>query len=433
VLRQRLRAALGAALAGSLVLAASAFGQQGAVRVVVDSPAPGEVLRSQIHQARIDGSAFAAGERPEAFDVMIAIDVSYSTRAASGVDVDGDGVVGVNPRFELFPPGAFAPDVLSTDPEDSILHAEIAAARALLDSLDPRRVRVGVLTFAGDVDPTTGMRRRMDQEDAWLEVPLTDDYELVRRAFHAILARGASGATNFAAGIRLGIRELAGLTGAHSTPRPDAKKLILFLTDGIPTLPVGKGNVSDPGDKEAAIRAAQVARRAGIVINAYALGPEALTYPEVTTEMARVTLGTYTPVQNPGDIIMVLRDVNFSNVEDVVFTNLTTGDFSTDVQLSPDGSFRGFVPVREGVNRVRVSALASDGSRGAVEFDVAFEHASFGDRESVAELERIRRQNKELELRRLEMEIESFRAEQRKELELSPEPEPREQPPAPQP
>ncbi|HUG37945.1 MAG TPA: vWA domain-containing protein, partial [Candidatus Limnocylindrales bacterium] len=398
--------------------------QPGGVRVVVDSPAPGQVLQSQIHQARIDGSAFAEGDGPDAFDLMIGIDVSYSTRAASGVDVDGDGVVGVNPRLELFPPGTFAPEVMSTDPDDSILHAEVAAARALLDSLDPRRVRVGVFTFAGEVDPTTGMRRRVDQEDAWLEVPLTDDYDLVRRAFQAILARGASGATNFAAGIRLGIRELAGLTGARSTTRPDARKVILFLTDGIPTLPVGRGNVSDPGDKEAAIRAAQVARRAGIVINTYALGPEALTYPEVVTEMARATMGTYTPVQNPGDIIMVLRDVNFANVEDVVLTNLTTGDFSSDVDLAPDGTFKGFVPVREGVNRVRVSALASDGSRGSVEFDVEFAHTSFGDRQSAAELERIRRQNKQLELQRLEMEIEAFRAEQRKELELRPEPEP---------
>jgi hypothetical protein len=115
----------------------------------------------------------------------------------------------------------------------------------------------------------------------------------------------------------------------------------------------------------------------------------------------------------------------------VVFTNLTTGDFSTDVRLSPDGSFTGFVPVREGSNRVRVSALASDGRRGAAEFDVVFRHAQAGGREPMRELERIREQNKQLELHRLEVEIETFREEQRKELEIQPEARPPEAQPAP--
>ena len=55
---------------------------------------------------------------------------------------------------------------------------------------------------------------------------------------------------------------------------------------------------------------------------------------------------------------MLRQGVSFANVEDVVFTNLSTGDFSTDVRLNPDGSFQGYVPVREGMNRVRVNALA---------------------------------------------------------------------------
>lgn len=392
------------------------------VRILIEAPAPGVAVENQVHQARISGSAVAEGEEPLNYDVMLAIDVSASTRSASGVDVDGDGTVGVNPHLELLPPGAYADDALSTDPEDSILHAEIAAARALLERLDSRRVRVGVLSFAGEVDPTTGMRKRLDQKDAWLDVPLTSDLSQVHRTLDAILARGARGATNFAAGVRLGIQELSGLSGARSQPRQGAKKVILFLTDGAPTLPTGRGNQIDPGDSEAAVRAAQVAHRAGVTINTYALGPGALTYPQGVTEMARVSLGTYTPVQSPGDIIMLLQGVSFANVEDVVFTNLSTGDFSTDVRLNPDGSFQGYVPVREGMNRVRVNALASDGSRGAVEFDFEFKHSELAGRDKLRELEDIKRQNKELELRRLELEIKAFREEQRKEIILTPEP-----------
>lgn len=403
-------------LAGGL----SAPAEGAAVRLLVDSPQSGEAVRNKVHLAPIRGSAVAEGERPAVFDVMIAIDVSQSTKTASGVDVDRDGQIGVNPHQELIPPGTFPDDVLCTDEGDTILAAEVAAALALIDGLDASRVRVGLLSFAGEVSPTTGERARIDQQDAWLEVPLTQDFDAVRRSLMAILARGARGATNYAAGIRLGVRELAGLSGAKSTPRPGSKRVILFLTDGVPTFPIGRGAVSDKGDVEAALNAARLAHKGQITINTYALGPGALTFPYATTEMARLTLGNFTPVQNPGDIIALLQGVSFANIEDVVFTNLSTGDFSTDVRLAPDGSFSGFVPVREGNNRVRVTALASDGTRGSVELDLDFKLSSLSDRELARELERIRTRNKELGLLLERKRIEDFRKQQRREIIIGP-------------
>jgi hypothetical protein len=413
---QPMRFAPAAALLAFIASGALAAG--GEVRVSVSSPTPGAALRDYLHQARIDGSALAASDRPHLFDVMLVMDVSDSTKAASGADVDGDGEVGVDPHNELVPPGAFDPAVRSTDPGDTILQAQVVAARSLLQGLDARRVRVGLVTFSGEVNPLTGERKSIDQQDAWLDVPLTADYAAVDRALGAVLARGPNGATNYAAGIRLAIVELVGLSGAKSAPREGASDVALFLTDGIPTLPVGKGNVEDPGDGEAALRAAQLAHEAGISINTYALGPAALKYPRVVTEMARMTVGTYTPVQNPGDIVTLLQGVTFADVEDVVLTNLTTGELSTDVKLAPDGSFSGFVPVREGRNRVRVSALASDGSRGSVELEFDFRHDQVGDRTRLGELERIREQNKQLELHRMGLEIERFRREQKKQIEI---------------
>ena len=75
------------------------------------------------------------------------------------------------------------------------------AAEALLDALPAGgRVRVGVISFSGEMNPQTGRRRRYDQEDAWLEVPLTADFQAVRARLPHILARGPYGGTNFAAG-----------------------------------------------------------------------------------------------------------------------------------------------------------------------------------------------------------------------------------------
>src|SRR3990172_4005212 len=126
-LRGRHACALFGLVAVGLSVPAARSAENG-VRVSIASPAAGGRLRDHLHQARIDGSAFAEGVGPERFDVMLVIDVSDSTKVASGADVDGDGEVGVNPHNELLPPGAVAPDVFSTDLGDSVLQAQILAA-----------------------------------------------------------------------------------------------------------------------------------------------------------------------------------------------------------------------------------------------------------------------------------------------------------------
>jgi Mg-chelatase subunit ChlD len=389
------------------------------VRVHIASPVAGQAVQNRVHQAPIRGNAVASGERPVEFDVMLVVDVSGSTKVASGADVDRDGELGFNPQFELVAPGTYAPDVVSTDPHDTILAAEVAAGQALISNLEGQgRFRVGVISFSGEMNPVTGQRARYDQQDAWLEIPLTPDLAAAKAALASILARGPHGGTNFAAGLRLAVQELASLSGAKSQPRPAAKKVVLFLTDGLPTFPIGSGSAPDPGDTEAALNAARLAHKAGITVNTYALGPNALTNPIAATEVARITLGHFLPVQNPGDIISFLQGVTFANIDDVVFTNLTTREVSTDVRLSPDGSFAGFVPVKEGRNRVRITALASDGSSGSVELDLVFEKSGLTERELALELERIREHNKQLMLLVEQERIRRFREAQRKVIEF---------------
>lgn len=407
------------AVAAALLPGVPAGAADAPVRILLEAPRSGEAVENRVHLAAIKGNAVSSGERPSLFDVLLVIDVSRSTECASGLDVNGNGELGMNLRYELLP-GPPDERPCNSDPGDSILAAEISAARKLLEGLDPKRVHVGLVTFSGDVNRETGERLDPNQADAWLQVPLTGDYAEVQRALDAVAARGPHGATNFAAGIRLGITELAGLRDARSQPRKGAKGVMLFLTDGVPTFPIGLAENSDAGDVEAAVAAAKLAHQAGITINTYAVGPDALTNPVAATEVARSTLGTFTPVRNAGDIVAVLQGVSFANIEDVVVTNLTTGDFSTDVRLEPDGSFSGFVPVREGTNRVRVTALATDGQHGSVEIDLLFKMAGLTDRELAKELERIRERNKQLQLLVERKRIEEFRAreKQRKELEI---------------
>jgi hypothetical protein len=394
------------------------------VSIRVDSPAAGAVVESELFMAPLSGIASAAGADAQGYDVMIVMDVSKSTQNASAADVDEDGVFGEDPHLGLYAPGEYPDDVYSTDPEDTILHAEVKAAQTLLDGLDARRVRVGLITFSGAVDPATGRQKSPDQHDATLEVPLTQDYAQLRTALRRVLAQGPNGATNFAAGLRLATQELAGLSGAVSSKRPGARLVTLFLTDGVPSFPAGLATESDPGDLEAAVAAARVAQTAGIRINTYAVGPDALAKPKAATEVARVTLGTYTPVVTPGAIAAALQATSFANVEDIGIVNLTTQESAPDVRLNPDGSFQAFVPVREGKNRVLVNALASDGSEANVEIEFDFRVTEKKGLEKQTELARLRKLNDEL-IRHLEAEkIRRARREQRikRELEIRAEP-----------
>lgn len=387
-------------LAGALLLvlggALPARARSPEVRIRIDEPTPGAVVRGRTDMAPLSGVASADGARPAHFDVMLVVDVSGSTEYPSGADVDGDGEVGEQ-RSSLM---AALPGTKNTDPDDSVLAAEVQASNALIASLNRARVRVGVISFSGEVDPSTGRRRSPDQQDATLEQALTGDFAAARRALEAVRLRGASGGTDMEAGLKLALRELAGLPGSVSTPDPHARKVILLLTDGKPSLPYGLANEEDQADIEAVVDAAALAKTAGITINSYGLGPVAIDYPIAATEMARVTGGVYTPVRRPGDIVSLLSGVTFADVEDVVAVNLTIGEMAqpSDIELLPDGSFSGFVPVTQGRNRIRVSALASDGSRGSTEFEIDFRHQELTDAELQAELERIRRRNRELQM-----------------------------------
>jgi hypothetical protein len=409
---------LSALLGGGVAAASPAESDPGRlpaeVQIQIDSPIPGEVIKSKVHLAAIRGSAQSGQGKPIDFDVMLVIDVSHSTRFPSGIDVDEDGETGFNPHEELVAPGTYDESVVCSDPDDTILAAEIRAARLLLEILRPGRTQVGLITFSGEVDPATGKRRAFDQKDAVLQVPLTAELDQLARALERVADRGPFGATNFSAAIQLAVVELAGLSGGRSAPRQDSKKIVLFLTDGVPTFPFGRASSADPEDTEAAINAARLAQKAGLAINTYALGRHALARPVAVTEMARLTAGIFTPARNPGDIVQFLQGISFANVEDVVIKNLTTREVSYDVSLAPDGSFSGFVPVSEGQNVVQVTALASDGGENSVKLAFGFEKAGLSERELTIELERIKKRNRELMLIIERERIQRFRDRQRK-------------------
>ncbi|HET9549852.1 MAG TPA: VWA domain-containing protein, partial [Candidatus Binatia bacterium] len=231
------------------------------------------------------------------------------------------------------------------NPRNSILAAEVAAARRLLLQLNRDTTRVGVLTFS---------------ENAKLLQPLTQDFEQVRRILAEVLRAGPYGGTNMVEGIRMGITELMGL--GTSEKRTDAIKVQFLLTDGFPSLPIGGGKRMAPEDVSLTINAARLAGKAGIKVHVFALGDEALSYPRAAMGIAKESGGTYTPVMRPADALAVLENISVVGVDYVQIVNQTTGQKATQMRLAADGFFSSAVPVAEGRNQIDVLARGSDGT-----------------------------------------------------------------------
>jgi Mg-chelatase subunit ChlD len=349
-------------------------------RVQILSPADGSRVTQDQNSVLVSGKVVRETGRSANVDIFLVIDVSGSTAMYAGADL---GEADQPPQSSGFTAPQITIGGMSLgkpplrNPRNSILAAEVAAARRLLLQLNPETTRVGVLTFS---------------EGAKLAQPLTHDYEQVRRVLGDILRAGPYGGTNMVEGIRIATTELFGL--GSSEKRTDAIKVQFLLTDGFPSLPIGGGKRATPEDTELAINAARLAAKAGIKVHVFALGEEALSYPRAAVGIAKESGGTYTPVVRPADVLAVLDNISVVGVDYVHVVNQTIGQKATHLRLAADGFFSSAVPVVEGRNRIDVIARASDGSNGQASITIDYQS---GTRKSL-ELEVFLDKEKKLQL-----------------------------------
>jgi hypothetical protein len=298
----------------------------------------------------VAGRAAATAGELQQFDIVMVLDTSASTADPSGSDIDGDGRVGTQRLGRIG--SIFMP---STDSGDSILAAEIAAARTLLGGLDPRSTRVGLVSFAGD-PPGYGRQRK----PAYTLEPLTREFDRVEAALDALASSDPEGSTHMAAGVDQATIELLGLRGALSSTNPRSEKIVFFFTDGQPTLPYGPEATAD--NVRAVLRAANRAGRGHVRIHSFAIGPDALEGPIAVVEMASRTEGYFTPVRDPGSLVSVVAEINFANLDEVELMNRTTQQTARYFRSTADGAWAGLVDMEPGPNNIRVWARADDGA-----------------------------------------------------------------------
>jgi hypothetical protein len=322
-------------------------------KVQILSPKNDARLTQEQKTILVSGKVASQTARSANVDIFLLIDVSGSTAQYAGIDMGDLAQLPDNVDASPFgrPQISIGGYSLGHPPirnlRNSVLVAEVAAARRLLMQLNSQTTRVGVITFS---------------EGAKLLQPLTHDFEQVRRVLDDVLRGGPFGGTNMVEGIRTGISELMGL-GA-SDKRIDAIKVQFMLTDGFPTLPIGGSRKASPEDTNLAINAARLAGKAGIKVHVFALGEEALSYPRAAVGIAKESGGTYTPVVRPADILAVVENISVVGVDYVQIVNQTNGQKATQLRLAADGFFSSAVPVVEGRNQIDVFARASDGANG---------------------------------------------------------------------
>lgn len=331
-------------------------------RIQILSPADGSRITQEQNSVVISGKVARESGRSANVDILLVVDVSGSTAMYAGADLgdadqppEGSGVAAP----QIFIGGMSVGRPPLRNPRNSILAAEIAAARRLLLQLNSETTRVGVVTFG---------------ESAKLAQPLSHDFEQVRRVLTDILRAGPYGGTNMVEGIRMATAELFGL--GTSEKRSDAIKVQFLLTDGFPSLPIGGGKRATPEDTQLTINAARLAGKAGIKVHVFALGDEALSYPRAAIGVAKESGGIYTPVVRPADVLAVLDNISVVGVDFVQVVNQTNGQKASHLRLGADGFFSSAVPVVEGRNVIEVSARASDGSTGRASTTILYQSST---------------------------------------------------------
>jgi len=333
------------------------------IQLEIEFPGDGAAVPDSACGTFVAGRAMALSDRSKRFDVALVLDTSGSTAEPTGADINGNGVIGVRQRGRIS--SLFGG---STDEGDSILAAEVAAARQILRDFDPRTTRVAVITFAGaDGERETG-------PPALTRQPLTNEYARVEQSLDFILREEPHGQTHISGAVDHATTELLGLFGSRSEKIADSEKLVFFFTDGQPTLPYGPLAQSD--NVRAVRQAALRANKAGIRIHSFAIGPDALDGPIASVELADMTGGTFVPVRHPGELSAVVDALNFANLEGVTLRSETTGKDAEPFRVTADGSWGGFVKMVPGSNVVRISARSTDGIESTRELHVVNESSA---------------------------------------------------------
>ncbi|MCP4003897.1 MAG: VWA domain-containing protein [bacterium] len=329
---QRAGVCLAALLSGVL-------GTRADARIELDAPA-GRVVPAS------ESLTLVAGRLP-LFDAQAGLDIVFAIDTSASTDevLPGPPLAGT-----AHPTPWYARPFLSLtrflrglESPSTLLDQEILLARALLSRLDPRSTRVGVVTFAGDLDRLRG--------NAITRVPLTSEFQQTELALTYIQRLGSSGLTHAGAGVDRAMAELLATRSAKSRPREAGQRAIVLFTD----------DASESG-APALARSLRRAAAASVRIDVVIVGEEAdRAPPEMLADLLE-TGGSLIRAPREGTGEKDLRRLRYGRARSVQVHNRTSGAVASVVGLTPDGRFSSLIALAPGTNQleVRISVEDSD-------------------------------------------------------------------------
>ncbi|MCP5044444.1 MAG: hypothetical protein GY944_25725 [bacterium] len=227
-------------------------------------------------------------------DAVFAFDNSLSSQKPSGIDADGDGIVGVHVHSEF------------TDPEDSLLGAMVASARTLIRNTADLDARFSIVTFAGlpfsrPGRPTFAVGNR----DARISVAMTDDTQALETGLDEVIRIGSRGVENLYAGMRRANQSL--IESEDFEQQRD--KVALFLSDSAGPIFKKHGKPIHGAISAGMGLAVREARRNDIVIHSFGTASEAKRWRRLSLGLiGPETGGTYHAIEDPSELYCHLVD-----------------------------------------------------------------------------------------------------------------------------
>jgi hypothetical protein len=307
------------------------------------SPRPGAPIRNSAGLVEVTGRV--GRDWLLGADVVVALDLSNSSLLASGMDVDGDGVVGETRRFAKDGGGYGRPwRSWTSDPDDAIVWAELEAARQLIRSLDSPHSRIAVLTYTGSSRVRSLLGSPTRALDSLEEIAIVEDWS----------GTDVSGALRESRDLFLAVQHREG---------PERPRVVFLFSDGRPTVP----NARHWAARKAIAEARKLTER-HIAVCVLGFGESIVSEDKeekdiaFLNELARTTGCEHIPIYSP-DLLGFDRPPRYFAPSEFTLRNLTTGRPGRAVRLLRTGLFDGFVELVPGANTIEVSAVLPDGRR----------------------------------------------------------------------
>jgi hypothetical protein len=333
-------------------------GRDDHLEIELDHPVSDQHIRHPLPVVEVRGRA---GTLPFfASDVVLLIDHSTLAAVASGVDVDGDGVVGRNrSAVTQFDPLAPHAPLWTTDPGDTLHELQLKIARALVTRLAVRQNRVGLTSFTFRVR-TSGTSVVRLTEKPPVDVPVGEP-EAALAALENFPLPQERRWTDLT---RLLERGAELLDDATSPTEPFRSRALLLLSLGAPSAPSGIGWSS-----KSAVEYAVELNERDIALWAISLRSADTAFLSELTQSStgNVLLLDQLDAQFGAPVPRDLRP------RELEIENVTKGAQTTRLRVFPDGRFEAVVPVEPGANTLEIRAVLADGHRETIRRLVHYE------------------------------------------------------------